>query len=263
MVWNGCEQAGTRLMRWPVDLAGRRHGRLARIALSLTALGVLTLLLGACSQLKAASTTAQALAHAGYAQPGVNVNTNVTGGQSRQTVVGVHYASRAHDDAALGAEQDKAAQIVWENAPVRLSEILVVAVTHQVGVPGLGGVQTSRERAYSREELTSRYGPRPAGLDNPSASGVPPVVANLLTVLVLVGVVAVVVFLAVLAFRRRRRPLPGAWSPPGQHQPSSPQPQGRSTPGWGTPGQSQRPPPPQNPPGQGPPQGPGPAPPSP
>ena len=173
MVWNGSEQAGTRLMRWPVDLAGRRHRRLARIALSLTALGVLTLLLGACSQLKAASTTAQALAHAGYAQPGVNVNTNVTGGQSSQTVVRVRYASRAHDDAALGAEQDRAAQIVWEHAPVRLSEVLVVAVTHQVGVPGLGGVQTSRERAYSREELTNRYGPRPAGLDNPSARGIP------------------------------------------------------------------------------------------
>jgi len=180
MVWNGSEQAGTRLMRWPVDLAGRRHGRLARIALSLTALGVLTLLLGACSQLKAAKQTAQALARAGYPQPGVNVNTNVLNGQSSQTVVQVRYASRASDAAALGAEQDKAAQIVWENAPVRLSAVMVTAITHQVGVPGLGGVQTSRGRAYSREELTSRYGPRPAGLDNPSASGVPPVVANLL-----------------------------------------------------------------------------------
>lgn len=249
-----------RLMRWPASPADRHYSRPARIVLLLIALGVLTVLPGGCSQLKAAQQTGQALARAGYKQAGVNINTNVLNGQSSQTVVQVHYASRASDDAALGAEQDKAAQIVWENAPVRLSAVMVTAITHQVGVPGVGGAQTSRGRAYSREELASKYGPRPAGLDNQSASGVPPVVANLLAVLVLVGVVAVVVFLVVLAFRRRRRPVSGAWGPPGQQWPS--QWQGRPTPGWGPPGPATSPPPNEVQPGEGGPRAPGSAPPS-
>jgi hypothetical protein len=193
----------------------------------------------------------------------VNVNTSVLNGQSSQTVVQVRYSSRASDDAALGAEQDKAAQIVWENAPVRLSAVMVTAITHQVGVPGVGGAQTSRGRAYSRQELASSYGPRPAGLDKQPASGVPPVVANLLAVLVLVGAVAVVVLLAVLTFRRQRRPVSGAWGPPGQQWPSQwpSQWQGRPTPGWGPPGPPTSPPANEVQPGEGA-SGPGAAPPS-
>jgi hypothetical protein len=237
-------------MRWPASLVDRRHSRPARIAVRLIALGVLTVLPGGCGQLKAAQQTGQALARAGYKQAGVNVNTSVLNGQSSQTVVQVRYSSRASDDAALGAEQDKAAQIVWENAPVRLSAVMVTAITHQVGVPGVGGAQTSRGRAYSREELASSYGPRPAGLDNQPASGVPPVVANLLAVLVLLGAVAVVVvFLAVLTFRWRWRPVSGAWGPPVQQWPS--QWQGRPTPGWGPPGPPTGPPANEVQPGEG------------
>jgi cobalamin biosynthesis Mg chelatase CobN len=252
-----------RLVRWPASLVDRRHSRPARIALRLIALGVLTVLPGGCGQLKAAEQTGQALARAGYKQAGVNVNTSVLNGQSSQTVVQVRYSSRASDDAALGAEQDKAAQIVWENAPVRLSAVMVTAITHQVGVPGVGGAQTSRGRAYSRQELASSYGPRPAGLDKQPASGVPPVVANLLAVLVLVGAVAVVVLLAVLTFRRRRRPVSGAWGPPGQQWPSQwpSQWQGRPTPGWGPPGPPTSPPANEVQPGEGA-SGPGAAPPS-
>jgi hypothetical protein len=241
------------LLRWPVGLAGRRHGRPAGIGLLLTALGVVTLLLGGCSELNAARQAQQALARAGYTRARVNVNT-IREGQSSQTVVDVSYPSRADDDAALRAEQDKAAQIVWENVPIRLSAVRVAAITRQVGVPGVGGAQVSRGNVYSHEELASRYGPRPARLDKPP-SDVPPV-ATLLLVLVVAGAVAgVVVLLAVLAFRRQRRPLPGAWSPPGQHQPWSSQPQGWATPGpgWGTPDPRQWPPPHENPPHENPP----------
>jgi hypothetical protein len=256
--------AGIRLMRWPIGLAGRRHGRPAGIGL-LTALGVVTLLLGGCSEFNAARQAQQALVRAGYTRARVNVST-IREGQSRQTVVDVSYSSRTGDEAALRAEQDKAAQIVWENVSIRLSAVRVAAITRQVGVPGVGGAQVSRGTVYSREELASRYGPRPARLDKPP-SDVPPV-ATLLLVLVVVGaMVGVVVLIAVLVLRRRRRPLPGAWSPPGQHQPWSSQPQGWPTPGpgWGTPGPRQWPPPHgpsphENPPDQGQPPSPGSAP---
>jgi hypothetical protein len=252
---------GMRLLRWPVGLEGRRHGRAPGIGRLLTALGVLTLLLGGCSEFNAARQGQQALVRAGYARARVNVKT-IKGSRSSQTVVDVSYSSRADDDAARGAEQDKAAQIVWENVPIRLSAVRVAAITRQVGVPGVGSAQVSRANLYSYEELASRYGARPARLDKPP-SDVPPV-AILLLVLVVVGAVAgLVVLIAVMAFRRRRRPLPGAWSPPGQHQPWSSQPQGWSTPGpvGGTPGPRQWPPPHENPPARGQPPSPGSAPP--
>ena len=135
------------------------------------------------------------------------------------------------------------AQVVWENASVRLSAVRVAAITRQVGVPGVGGAQFSRGTVYSREQLTSRYGPRPARLDRPPSS-VPAVAIVVLVVAVVGTVVGVVVLIAVLVFRRRRRPLPAAWSPPVQPQQWSSQPQEWPAPaaGWGTSGPRQWPP---------------------
>ena len=249
-----------RLPRLPIGLAGRRHGRPAGISLLLTALGVVTLLLGGCTEFNAAKQTQQSLVAAGYTRARVNVN-RIRVGQSSQTVVDVRYSSRADDDAALRAEQDRAAQIVWQNASIRLSGVRVAAITRQAGVPGVGGAQVSRGNVYSREELATRYGPRPARLDKPPTRV--PLVPILLLALVVVGaVVGVVVLIVVLAFRRRRHPLPsspGAWSPPGQQQSWSSQPQGWATPGpgWGTPDSRQSSPPHENPPGQGQPPSPG------
>ena len=242
--------------RLPTGFASRRHGRPARIG-RLTALGLLTLLLGGCSELNAARQAQQALVHAGYTRARVNVN-RIRTGQGSQTVVDVSYSSGADDDAALGAEQDEAAQIVWQNASIQLSAVRIAAITRKVGVPGIGGAQFSRARVYSREELTSRYGPRQASLERPPSS-VPTVAIVVVVLVVVAAVVGGIVLIAVLVFRRRRRPSPGAWPPPGQQQPWSPPPQGWPAPGagWGTPGPRQWPPPHEHPPDQGQPPSPG------
>jgi hypothetical protein len=230
--------------------------RRRRIGLLLAVLGVLTLA-GGCSEFNAARQTQHALARAGYRGVGVNVNTEVAAGQGRQTIVAVTYASRAPDDAALEAEQDRAAQIVWRNAPIRLSAVSVSAV-HRAGVPGVVSVQTGSGRTYEREELAGRFGPRPASLDSAPATSVPAFVGVLVAVVVAVGIVVGVVALVVLARRRRRPPPGGAW-PAGPQQPWPPQPQAWPAPGWGQPGPAQWPPPQQQwpPPGQGPASGPG------
>jgi hypothetical protein len=120
-------------------------------------------------------------------------------------------------------EQDRAAEVIWENLPFRLDGITVVARG--------GGVLDRRD--YPRAVLEERFGPRPAGLDR-SPGDIARRILLWATVggLLLLLAVALIIVLVVRAVRRRPPPQPaGAWQPPSQ-QP------------WGQPGYGQQAPPP-------------------
>jgi hypothetical protein len=120
-------------------------------------------------------------------------------------------------------EQDRAAEVIWENLPFRLDGITVVARG--------GGVLDRRD--YPRAVLEERFGPRPAGLDR-SPGDIARRILLWATVggLLLLLAVALIIVLVVRAVRRRPPPQPaGAWQPPSQ-QP------------WGQPGYGQQGPPP-------------------
>jgi hypothetical protein len=166
------------------------------------------------------------------------------------------------------AEQDRAAEVIWENLPFRIERIVVRPD---------GGLVSDRE--YSRAELEQALGPRPAGLDR-SVEDIArraTLIAALVALVVLVLIVLVIV-LVVRAVRRRPAPQPaGPWAqppggtqpwgqpppPPGQQPWGQPAPPGQQQP-WGQPGQQpwpQPPPPAQQPWGAQPPPPPPPAPP--
>jgi hypothetical protein len=141
------------------------------------------------------------------------------------------------------AEQDRAAEIIWEHLPFRIDQITVVA--RQGTVPS---------RDYPRALLERQLGPRPANLDR-SVEDIArraTVVAVVVSLVVLVLVV-VVILLVVRAVRRRptAQPPAGGWGqpPPGQQPWGQPGPQQP----WGQPGPEQpwgQPPPPAPPPTQ-------------
>jgi hypothetical protein len=119
-------------------------------------------------------------------------------------------------------EQDRAAEVIWENLPFRLDSITVAARDRS----DLVG-----ERSYSRAVLEARFGPRPAGLDRSPGDIARRVLlwASVAGVLVLLAMVLIIV-LVVRAVRRRPAPQPaGAWQQPPPQQP------------WGQPGYGQQP----------------------
>jgi hypothetical protein len=123
-------------------------------------------------------------------------------------------------------EQDRAAEIIWENLPFRIDRIVVTSD---------GGAFPTR-REYPRALLERELGPRPAGLDR-SVEDIArrATLVALAVALVVLVLIIVVIVLVVRAVRRRPTPQPaGAW-PQGGPQP------------WGQPGWGQPPPPGQQP----------------
>ena len=163
------------------------------------------------------------------------------------------------DPLAARDEQDRAAQVIWENLPFRIDRIVVASRS---------GVED--RRVYPRALLEQGLGPRPANLDR-SASDIARRAVVIATVVgaVVLALVVLVIVLVVRAVRRRPAPqAPGPWplagpqqpwGPPGQPgQPGQPgppgqQPWGQEPPAWGQPAPGQPPPqgwPPPQPPAQ-------------
>jgi hypothetical protein len=128
-------------------------------------------------------------------------------------------------------EQDRAAEVIWQNLPFRLDSITVAARDRS---------DLIGERSYSRAVLEARFGPRPAGLDRSPGDIARRVLlwASVAGVLVLLAM-ALIIVLVVRAVRRRPAPQPaGAWQQPPPQQPWG-QP-GAGQPAWGQPGAGQQ-----------------------
>jgi hypothetical protein len=210
--------------------APRHRAPIRRRALAMLVAAAAFLLAG-CELATGTIRTATELEQAGVSNP----NLNYDGGTAT-----LDYDP---DPAPLAAraEQDRAAQIIWENLPFRIERIVVRPD---------GGLVPSRE--YSRAELEQALGPRPADLDRSvediarRATLIAAVVA-----LVVLALIVLVIVLVVRAVRRRPAPQPaGPWpqGPGGPHPWGQPVPPGQQP--WPQQGQQpwpQPPPPAQQP----------------
>jgi hypothetical protein len=191
------------------EAAPRRSAPTRRRALAMLVAAVAFLLAG-CELATGTVRTATELQQAGISNPDLNYN----GGTAT-----LDYDP---DPAPLAAraEQDRAAQIIWENLPFRIERIVVRPD---------GGLVASRE--YSRAELEQALGPRPADLDR-SVEDIArrATLIAALVALVALALIVLVIVLVVRAVRRRPAPQPAAPWPQG---PGGPQPPGQ--PGWGQP----------------------------
>jgi hypothetical protein len=120
------------------------------------------------------------------------------------------------------AEEDRAAQIIWENLPLEIQRITVS--------PREGGFEG--ERVYPRAVLEARFGPRPAGLDKRPGDIARRVVlgATIGFVVLLVLVVLIIVLIVRAARRRPAAPPGGGWQGGHGQQPGYGPPGGQ--PGW-------------------------------
>jgi hypothetical protein len=125
-------------------------------------------------------------------------------------------------------EQDRAAQVIWENLPFELQVITVRS-------RGDGLFDTPR--SYPRTVLEARFGPRPPGLDrSPGDVGRRVAIGLAIGGLIVLLAVILIIVLVVRATRRRPAVQPaGGW--PGGQQPGYGQPPGYGPPGWPPQGQ--------------------------
>jgi hypothetical protein len=152
-----------------------------------------------------------------------------TGGDEVRLV----YDSTAEPGSALVAEEDRAAEVIWRNLPQRFSTLQVE--------PRVTGASP---RVYSREELQSRFGPRPSGLDQGSGDIEQDARNTFRTIIigaaigfaVLLALVILVIVLVVRAARKRRPVAPSAGWPAAPGGPQAPWPQ---QPGYGPPPEAQ------------------------
>jgi hypothetical protein len=191
-------------------------------------LAAAAVLVAGCSFASGMLKTLSALRDAGIHNP------DITGGSDQVTLT---YDSGA-DLTGLRAEQDRAAEVMWKNFPLRFAELTVA--------PRSSGAPGTVQRVYPRAELEARFGPRPAGLDKTSGDvgqAARDTARNVVIGLAVGGVVllALVVLVIVLVVRASRR-RPAAPAPPtgagwGQRPPGA-------QPGWGQPPWPQQPQPP-------------------
>jgi hypothetical protein len=192
-----------------------RHRRVTRWR-ALVLLAAAAALLAGCDLATGTVRTATELREAGIRNP----NLQYDGG-----VATLEYDADPNPLEAR-AEQDRAAEVIWENLPFRIDRIVVTAD---------GGAFPSR-REYPRELLERRLGPRSADLDR-SVEDIArrATVIAVAVALVVLAVIILVIVLVVRAVRRRPSPQPaGAWPQGG-----TPQPWGQ--PGWGPPPPGQPP----------------------
>ncbi len=215
----------TRMQGWP------RAGRW------LCLVAVAAVLVAGCSFASGMIRTLTALEDAGIHNP------DITGSSDRVTLT---YNSNV-GESGVSDEQDRAAEIIWDNFPLRFSELTVIARSGSTG--------SSAEETYSRLDLEEKLGPRPAGLDNTTGDveqAARDTARNVVIGLVIGGTVllALVVLVIVLVVRATRRrpsappPAGAGWGQPqqgwGQQWPQQPgygQP-GQAPPGYGQPGQA-------------------------
>ncbi|HVD13890.1 MAG TPA: hypothetical protein VNK73_05530 [Actinomycetota bacterium] len=139
------------------------------------------------------------------------------------------YDSNEEPGDALVEEENKAAEVIWRNLPQRFSTLEVDPQIEDVPA-----------QVYSREELQSRFGPRPSGLDQGSGDIERDARNTFRTIIigaaigfaVLLALVIVVIVLVVRAARKRRPPTPTAGWPAAPGGPQAPWPQ---QPGYGPP----------------------------
>jgi len=214
----------TRMQGWP------RAGRW------LCLVAVAAVLVAGCSFASGMIRTLNALEDAGIH------NANITGSSDRVTLT---YDSNA-GESGVSDEQDRAAEIIWDNFPLRFSELTVIARSGSTG--------SSAEETYSRLDLEEKLGPRPAGLDNTTGDveqAARDTARNVVIGLVIGGTVllALVVLVIVLVVRATRRrpsapppPAGAGWGQPqqgwGQQWPQQP---GYGQPGPPPPGYGQQP----------------------
>ncbi|HKF00107.1 MAG TPA: hypothetical protein VKG45_14400 [Actinomycetes bacterium] len=190
----------------------------------LLALGaLLALALAGCGRIEATVDTSRALRDAGIRDPVVTIETD-----AGKRIVTVAYASREPLGPDLRREQDLVARTVWRNANVRLDVVRAAPSGEQVGhLP---------PRAYSRAELTRRFGRRPGGRDAGAPSNGAIRAGVVVTVLVIVlGLTLALVGLYAWLRRRRRRPAAPPWLA------------GPAYPGWSSPDAGRDPYPPRPP----------------
>jgi hypothetical protein len=143
--------------------------------------------------------------------------------------VSLAYDSTQEPGDALVAEEDRAAEVLWRNLPLRFSILQVDP-----------RVEAAPPRVYSREELQSRFGPRPSGLDQGSGDIEQDARNTFRTIIigaaigfaVLLALVILVIVLVVRAARKRGPPAPTAGWPAAPGGPQAPWPQ---QPGYGPP----------------------------
>jgi hypothetical protein len=186
----------------------------------LAALILAALVLGGCDLASGTIRTVSRLRDAGIDNPDLNVhNRNAD----------LVYDSSAGPLERL-AEEDRAAQVIWENLPLEVQ---------QITVQPRGNGLFDNPRVYPRAVLETRFGPRPAGLDKSPAEIVRRVVVGVsVGVLVLLALVVLIIVLVVRASRNRPAAQPaGGWQG-GYGQPGYGPPGGQ--PGWpAPPGQGQ------------------------
>ncbi|HYY78289.1 MAG TPA: hypothetical protein VFD04_03780, partial [Actinomycetes bacterium] len=187
----------------------------------LAALILAALVLGGCDLASGTIRTVSRLRDAGIDNPDLNVhNRNAD----------LVYDSSAGPLERL-AEEDRAAQVIWENLPLEVQ---------QVTVQPRGNGLFDNPRVYPRAVLETRFGPRPAGLDKSPAEIVRRVVVGVsVGVLVLLALVVLIIVLVVRASRNRPAAQPaGGWQGGYGQQPGYGPPGGQ--PGWPPPpGQGQ------------------------
>jgi hypothetical protein len=143
--------------------------------------------------------------------------------------VHLSYDSNGAPGDALVAEENKAAEVIWRNLPQRFSTLEVDPQVEDVP-----------PQVYSREELQSRFGPRPSGLDQGSGDIEQDARNTFRTIIVgaaigfavLLALVIVVIVLVVRAARKRQPPAPATGWPGTPGGPQAPWPQ---QPGYGPP----------------------------
>jgi hypothetical protein len=139
------------------------------------------------------------------------------------------YDSKEAPGDALTEEENRAAEVIWRNLPQRFSALEVDPRVEDV-----------EPQVYSREDLQSRFGPRPARLDQ-GAGDIEQdardtfraiIVGAAIGFAVLLALVILVIVLVVRAARKRRPPAPTAGWPGTPGGPPAPWPQ---QPGYGPP----------------------------
>jgi hypothetical protein len=164
-------------------------------ALALVAVVVVALALPACATVRSTVDVYRAMRSAGYDNISVRFNTN----DGFDTVV-VRASGGPSED-----PQGAAAKIVWEKFRFKFDQL-------DVGISG------DQRQVFSRKDLETRFGPRPPGMDRDLATDIFRTIAIVAAIgVVLVGIVALVVILAVRSSRRRRPPMPPP--PPGWYPP--------------------------------------------
>lgn len=170
----------------------------------LATLAALLLLVTGCGAIDAFLTTQEALEAEGFRNASVSWYST----EGHETLY-VTWDARATSTETLHLERLSAAHVVWRVAPVHFDEVEADPDTDVTD-------EATRAEVFSRAELESQFGPRPAGLDRDAGD-----LLNVRGILIGVGIaavlgivlVAVVIVVVVRAMRKRRAtaPPPGAW----------------------------------------------------